>query len=328
MNSFVSTPSPRVTIFIPVYNAADFIYETISSALNQTYEDFEVLIVDDGSTDNSVKIIEEFGDNRIRVVRNNTNMGRPYTRNLGIELAKGEFLAVLDADDIAMPERISRQVEFLDQHPDIVAVGTSAYYIDNFEKNEILCEVITDSDDISTRIFQTNCFIHSSAMFRKNILVDIGGYNLEYPQAQDYELFLRLCEHYKLTNINKPLVKYRIHSNQVSQTKLASQRRLANIARLNTYRRQFLNGNLPTGAIEPRVSFFDKLFAKNGTLGSDFLFWIKLYRQLRQHKSADSLIFPALLAAPLSAEIYKEIYFCILRSSLANKIRWYLKRLN
>ena len=320
-------PTPRVTIFIPVFNAEEFLYETVSSALGQIYRDFEVLAVDDGSTDNSVLILENFNDNRLRIIKNETNMGRPYTRNRGIELAKGEYLAVLDSDDLAEPERLSRQVEFLDQHHDFAAVGSSAYYIDSSGNIVSLCEVPTEYDDIRNRIFYTNCFIHSSVMFRRQVLIDIGGYNLAFPQAQDYELFLRLCEHHPLGNIKEPLVKYRFHPNQVSQTKLASQRRLANIARLNAFKIQKKNATLPEGIIEPRINLFDRLSANEGTLGADFLGWINLYRKVGQNRNADKLILPTLLAAPLSPKIHKEIYPYLNRLRSANIIKWYINRL-
>lgn len=317
----------RVTIFIPVYNAEEFLYATVCSALDQTFTDFELLVVDDGSTDNSMAILKSFNDSRLRVVKNECNKGRPFTRNRGIELARGEYLAVLDADDLVVPERLSRQVEFLDQHPDVVAVGSSALYIDSSGNIASLCQVPTESKDIRRKIFCNNCFFHSSVMFRRQALIDIGGYNLAFPQAQDYELFLRLCEHHSLANIKDPLIKYRFHSNQVSQTKLASQRRLANLARLNAFKKQKMNGTLPEGIIKPRVNLYDRLTASEGTLGADFLGWIYLYREVGQNKSADKLILPTLLAAPFSLKIHKEIYFYLNRLSLVNIIKWYLSRL-
>ncbi len=105
----VNISTPRVTVFIPVFNAEEFLYDTISSALGQTFRNFELLVVDDGSTDNSVTILESFSDNRLRIIKNEINKGRPFTRNRGIELAKGEYPAVLDADDLAEPERLFRQ---------------------------------------------------------------------------------------------------------------------------------------------------------------------------------------------------------------------------
>lgn len=318
----------KVTIFIPLFNGEDYIKETIESALKQDFSDFEVLVIDDGSTDNSLKILSGFTDNRIRIVTNNTNMGRPFTRNRGIELARGEYLAVLDSDDIAETNRLSRQVEFLDKNADIAAVGSFAWYIDDTGNTAFLCEVPTKWTEIAKEILYTNCFIHSSVMFRKQVLIDVGGYNLDFPQAQDYELFLRLCEHYKLANIAEPLIKYRIHSKQVSQTKLASQTRLANLARLNSYKRRKLNKILPSSVTaEPNPDIFDKLTAQKGTLGSNLLSYIHLYRQLKKHKIADKLILSALLASPFSKEIYKEIYFYILRSPLINRLFWYFKRI-
>ncbi len=100
----------------------------------------------------------------------------------------------------------SVKVEYPYQHPDIAAVGSSAHYIDSSGNVALLCEVPTENDDIRRRIFHVNCFVHSSVMFRRQVLIEIGGYNQTFSQAQDYELFLRLCEHHKLANIKKPLI--------------------------------------------------------------------------------------------------------------------------
>ncbi len=115
---------PRVTVFVPVYNAEKFIADTVASVLRQTFTDFELLVIDDGSTDQSIKILESFHDQRIRIERNGKNRGRPFTRNKGLMQARGEYLSVLDSDDLCEPDRLARQVEFLDTHPNIAAVGS------------------------------------------------------------------------------------------------------------------------------------------------------------------------------------------------------------
>ena len=119
------TPTPRVTVFIPVYNAQAYIAEAIESVLAQTYSDFELLVIDDGSTDETASVICTFMyDPRIRVVSHIRNLGQPHTRNYGLELASGEYIAFLDADDRCVPERIERQVTYLDTHTDIDGVGS------------------------------------------------------------------------------------------------------------------------------------------------------------------------------------------------------------
>src|SRR5690554_3918162 len=125
--------NPLVTVFIPVYNCENFIDECLKSILNQTYKNIEVLLVDDGSTDNSVEKIKKYSDPRIRLIQNERNMGIPYTRNVGLKEAKGKYIAIMDSDDISMPIRIEKQVAYLEQHPEIDAV--SSFYIKFDEKS-------------------------------------------------------------------------------------------------------------------------------------------------------------------------------------------------
>ena len=118
-----STAPPRVSVFIPVYNREAYVGAAIESVLRQSFQDFEILLIDDGSTDLSVEVLRSYDDRRIRVVRNERNLGQPETRNRGLALARGQYVAMLDSDDVARPDRLSRQVAFLDRHQDCVEVG-------------------------------------------------------------------------------------------------------------------------------------------------------------------------------------------------------------
>lgn len=321
---------PRVTVFVPVFNAEKFLADTIASVLTQTFTDFELLAIDDGSTDQSIKILQSFNDHRIRIEKNDRNRGRPYTRNRGLSLARGEFLSVLDADDLCEPNRLARQVEFLDTHPNIVAVGSWAKYVDEKGNVAFTCEPPTDSDEIRRQIFQTNCFIHSSVTFRRQALLDIGGYNLDFLQAQDYELFLRLSAHHDLANIPEPLVQYRVHPDQVSLRKLASQRRFADRARIGAYEHQRgLKLILPNTSV-PRTNTWDRLRGKPNTVGNDYINWIDTYRSFSRADLTRPLILRSLLIAPLSARAWREtrrlVGMTIIPASLRNTLRWYRRR--
>jgi len=122
--------TPKVTVFIPVFNREDYICTAINSVLAQQYTDFEILVVDDGSSDRTVERIAAYTDPRVRVECNPANLGIPATRNRGLELARGEYIALLDSDDYAYPDRLHRQVDFLDRHPDIVQVGSGCTLMD------------------------------------------------------------------------------------------------------------------------------------------------------------------------------------------------------
>lgn len=327
MNMNLPIPSPRVTIFIPTYNASRFIYETILSALNQEYDFFEILVVDDCSSDNTIKIINEFQDCRIKILKNQKNMGRPFTRNRGIESARGEFIAVLDADDIAEPDRLKIQIDFLEKNPDYAAVGSYANFIDESGNIIYLCKLPQSSSEIQKHILQYNCFIHSSVTFRKSILENVGGYNLNYPYAQDYELFLRLSENYKLFNIDKPLIKYRFHPDQVSQHKLKFQRKLANQARLESYHRRIQNSTLSKDIKKPDIGFFANLKGKEGTLSNDKINLSYTYHKLGKFNIENKLILSAIFSSPLNKDNYIRYALSIQRTKPYNDIIWFIRKI-
>jgi glycosyltransferase involved in cell wall biosynthesis len=320
----MSDLKPLVTVFIPVYNAELYLNETIDSILNQTFIDFELLAIDDGSTDRSLAILNSYDDPRIRIERNDKNKGRPYTRNRGVQLASGEYFAVLDADDLAEKNRLEIQVSYLNIHKSIAAVGSYATIISDSGKQLSTVEVPTDSKEIKRMIFHVNCFVHSSVMFRTKALINVGAYNLAYPQAQDYELFLRLCHKHELANIPIALVRYRIHSAQVSQTSLSGQRKLADKARLTMFNTQQELGELPDNVIIPRADIIAKLKGLPSTLGADYLGWADSYRKLGARPNEYALIVSAIKAAPLCKQAYMRLFQLM---PFAPTIRWYKKKL-
>ncbi|MGD9602559.1 MAG: glycosyltransferase family 2 protein [Gammaproteobacteria bacterium] len=320
-----------MTVFIPVYNGEPFIRSTIHSVLAQTYADYELLIVDDGSTDGTADILRSVADPRIRLARNEVNRGRPYTRNRGVGLARGEYIAVLDADDLSEPTRLQRQVEFLDAHPEIACVGSHAIYVNRDETRQLLCQPPTRPDDIRRHIYQANCFVHSSVTFRRAVLLNIGGYSADYPQSQDYELFLRLCGAYPLANLPEPLVRYRVHPGQVSFARLRAQRRLADQARVAAYRAAAAADHLLPGTHPPETSTIARLLGKRGTCGRDYLDWSFTYRALGEPALADALVFRSLLYAPLSRAGWRELRTALRRllrvDPVRNRLRWYGTRI-
>lgn len=196
------------------YNSGKYIEESILSILNQTLEDLELIIVDDCSTDEVPKIIEKYRqlDERVVAIRNNTNSGIAISRNNGINLAKTDYIAVMDSDDLAYPNRLQIQYDFLKQRPSIGAVGSGTEIIDGngeFIKNRI---GLIDPDEIKFRLLLRNPFINSSVLFRKNLFEKMGGYSKEYEYSEDYSFFSFLSEKYKLASIPEILTKYRQNS--------------------------------------------------------------------------------------------------------------------
>ena len=209
-----STP-PTLSVLIPTYNGGRYVFEAIQSILNQTYQDFELLIIDDGSTDNTSKIIQSFNDPRIRWFRNEKNEGLIATLNRGLELAQGQLIARMDSDDLSLPDRFEKQIHYLNEHPDVSVVG-GAY--ETIEENVRIVRHPTDPEQVRQELLFTGCVIaHPTVMFRKKVLEDLGfTYDKNYPHAEDYALWAKLSQQVKLANLPDVLLRYRVHSEQAS----------------------------------------------------------------------------------------------------------------
>ena len=212
----INTKRPKVTVFIPVYNREQYVGEAIESILAQTFSDFEILLVDDGSTDHSVDKIRSFSDPRIRLVCNEGNLGIPKTRNKGVELARGQYMAMLDSDDRAYPERIEKQVAFLDLHPEYAQIGSWCRMMN--EQGIPLKKIKRQPahpEEIKAELLFRCAMSNRSIMARTAILQEYR-YRNDYPRCQDYELHVRLAKHYKLGNLPECLVYGRIHPQQIT----------------------------------------------------------------------------------------------------------------
>jgi len=202
---------PKVTVLMAVYNCEKYLRQAIESILGQTFSDFELLIIDDGSTDNSSAIICSHTDGRIRVLRNNINKGEAYSRKRALEEARGEYIAVLDADDIALPHRLEVQVNFMDTRPDIVLLGSSYEIIDKNGNVLQLRRALNNHLAIHWRMLFGNPICNSSSMFRRVTALEIGGYDKERYFAVDYDLWSRFAVVGKIEQLDEVLVKYRHH---------------------------------------------------------------------------------------------------------------------
>jgi len=207
-----------------VYNGEEFLSETIDSVLNQSFRDFEFVIVDDGSTDTTADILAKYAlcDGRIRVLRNGKK-GRAASLNLGISLAKGKYVANTDADDLSMPGRLEEQVAFMDRNPEVGVLGTAFELItDSGEVIDVIRYPLDDSQ-IRSVILRYNPICHSSIILRKDIVLALGGYRSTFEPSEDYDLWLRMSEQSRLANLQNVLVRYRVHANQLSVRKLEHQ---------------------------------------------------------------------------------------------------------
>ncbi|WP_180271139.1 glycosyltransferase family 2 protein [Fredinandcohnia onubensis] len=220
--------SPLVTVFIPVYNSEEYLEEALKSIINQTYQNLEILIVDDGSTDQSVSIINSINDSRIHVISNDGNKGIPYSRNVGLEHAKGKYMAIMDADDIALPNRIERQVQFMEKNKEIDAIGTFYELFGGRLTRTFKPKYIT-SDEIKAQLLFFSQIGNPTAMIRLGTLKKHKiTYNLSYFVAQDYDMWVQISKVGNLHILPEVLLKYRTgHSNitKKSQQEKATKRK-------------------------------------------------------------------------------------------------------
>ncbi len=217
-------PTPRITVLLPVYNAGAFVDDAVQSILAQTFTDFELLCIDDGSTDGSVARLDQLavGDSRIRVIHQ-PNAGLVQTLNRGIAEARGELIARMDADDIALPDRLAKQVAFLDQHPAVAVVGGAAAF---FNAKGLTGQVLAhpaEPEAIRVALAVDSAIVHPAAVIRRSALAAVGGYRQPFTDAEDYDLWLRLAEKFDLANLPDIVLHYRFHEQQVSVRKVAQQ---------------------------------------------------------------------------------------------------------
>jgi glycosyltransferase involved in cell wall biosynthesis len=223
----MSPTPPTVSVIMPAYNAKRYVEQTIRSVLAQTFVDFEFIIVDDGSSDGTLPILQRFAaeDARI-VVISRPNTGIVGALNDGIAKARGEFLARMDADDVCLPERFAKQVAYLREHPECVGVGTFVETIDPY--GSVLDRLVhqTEHDAIDKELMTGRGFaiVHPTIMMRAEAVRRVGGYRKQWQHSEDLDLFLRLAEIGKLHNLPEYLLQYRMHYESANHLRHEEQR--------------------------------------------------------------------------------------------------------
>lgn len=214
-----------ISVLMPVYNAERYVGKAVESILKQTFTDFEFILINDGSTDGSLQILQQYAlqDSRIRLI-SRENRGLVKTLNEGLDLADAPLIARMDADDIAVSERFALQKDFMDNNPDCVCVGGRVKVIDEKGRFLIIADTKLDHEEIELSALQgVTPICHPTAMLRKDKLNMVGGYQeCDYP-AEDLGLFLNLSELGKLGNLKDIVLEYRIHNQSISTSKNALQ---------------------------------------------------------------------------------------------------------
>jgi glycosyltransferase involved in cell wall biosynthesis len=221
MDSDIKSTS-KITVIMPVYNCESYIEEAVNSILNQTYADFEFLIIDDASTDQTVSIIKKYGDPRVQLIEKPLNTGYTNSLNYGLQLAKGKYIARMDGDDISFPERFAKQVSFLETNPETIVCGTSYKIVGNDKK----ISIPENNEAIKLALLKGNCICHPSVMIRKEAIDKFSIiYDTSKEPAEDYDLWVRLLSFGKLHNLQDVLLEYRIYNEQVSQKRGQEQKK-------------------------------------------------------------------------------------------------------
>lgn len=207
----------RVSVILPVYNAQSTLQEAIDSILNQSFKDFELILINDGSTDNSEKVIKSYCDSRIVYVNNITNKGLIYSLNEGLRISSGEYIARMDADDISVAERFQKQVYYLDNNPDCVVCGSQIELFGNVLKLEKKRKYFQHSKACKDFLLMYPCFAHPVVMMRGSIIRNNNiKYNNDYKNVEDYKLWIDLSDHGDFHNLSEALLFYRMSDTQIT----------------------------------------------------------------------------------------------------------------
>lgn len=292
--------APRVSVIMPVYNAEPYLAEAIESVLSQSFTDFEFLIHDDGSTDESLEVLKSYAAKDARIVVSaGKNQGVFAARNLLQGKAQGDFLAVMDADDICLPDRFERQVGYLDSYPGCVVIGGHITMVDKGERPIIDLNIPTEHEKIDENNLRGLTSIwHPTTMMRALALKKVGCYDPSYKASGDLDLWLRMAEIGRLANLPDIVLKYRIHDKSISGARQELQRQMARRACEAAWARRGLTG----------MTFDYGDWRMDGTPESRRAFHLRYGWQAWNHGYRDTWRHYALRSiadAPLSVEAWK-----------------------
>ncbi len=245
----MASKQPLISVLMPAYNAEKYIGQAIESILKQTFKDFKFIILDDASTDNTWNIIQKYAkkDKRIITLKNKKNLKICKTLNKGIRIAKGKYIARMDADDWSYPYRLKKQYEFMEKNPDVVISGGTMEICNEKLKIVAKREYKTEDKDLKKVIFRYSPFCHPATIYKTKFVKKIGGYHLLY--GEDIELYFKLGQFGKFGNLRNVLIKYRDIPSSMTNTK-------SRITELHTIKLRFY----PPTRYKYKMNFFDKMY--------------------------------------------------------------------
>jgi glycosyltransferase involved in cell wall biosynthesis len=296
---------PKITVIIPIYNTERYLSEALQSIARQTYSDFEVLLFDDGSTDRSVEIARNMvaSDSRF-VLHGGKHEGYTHWLNTGVELAKSELIARMDADDIAIENRFERQVCFLEKHRECCLVGTQAYRIDpeGLPINRWVVAIEHNVIDGCHINGTPGGIIHPTVMMRTCAAKQVGGYRRQFEPAEDYDFFLRMAELGRVTNSSEYLLRYRVHAGSVTISRAEAQHRGSKGALEDAWQRRGMPGPAPSpncGRRTPSVEELHWYWARSAFSEGNFATSKKYASRLLRNRPRDARRWVLFFAASL-----------------------------
>lgn len=283
-----------------VYNNSQYLSDCIESILSQSEGNFEFIIINDGSTDETPDVLDSYSDARLVILHQN-NTGLTKSLNRGLRMAKGKYIARIDADDQALQDRFKKQNKFLEKNTNIALVGSNALLIDDSGKNIGKTKLPLSHNELVTKLEALKpAFVHSSIFFRRETIEKMGGYNERFTKTQDYDLYLRLSQSYNLANLEDPHVKLRLSVNSLSHSSDNLQKKMGLAAIINHYRRKkgledftvSTEGQWNFFLDELEIWFKDKRFDKK----TEAKKWFRDFRSLMKRKKIYSALKSLFLA--------------------------------
>lgn len=300
---------PKISVIMPVYNGEKYLREAIDSILNQTYEGFEFIIINDCSTDLTEEIIKSYNDSRIIYIKNEKNLGVALSLNKGLDLAQGEYIARMDADDISLPERFAEQVSFLREHPSVAVCGTVTALFG--AKNASSTYTVFGKENIKIELLFSSCLAHPAVMMRRDVIKkEHYRYDNFYDKIEDYELWTRINEKYDMDNIDKVLFKYRIHEDQVTQNYTEK-----HIKKLKLVKKRQLDNLNIKYTKEEEQAFLDFCIRKidyTQEYGSLIYLFDKIYMNNRQMKKYNNRLLKSYLGGIIIGAVDKQKKYSLL----------------
>ena len=236
--------NPLISVILPVYNSENYILECLESLKVQTFQNFEVILIDDKSNDKSLKITKDYLKNNLcgkfKIIKNKSNIGITRSLNKAFKMSNSKYIARIDADDINKPDRFEIQFKYLEKNDDISIVGSNVEYIDKNSKFIQYSHLPLNHIDIKSSLFLYNPMIHSTIFFRKKIFNN-SPYNEKFHTSQDYDMYCRIVNSHKFANIKKPLVKFRFHNQSISSHREKLQKKNSHIIQELYYKKNFKN---------------------------------------------------------------------------------------